>query len=282
MELLVRRAAVSGSRVALQHAGAVSVPIATYRSKSRDAKRSAGAGKKPSAPHNNRRSGGDARQQQQHRERSNSAAEAAAAAAPPRDLEKEWSDLRARTISMPPPVVPLRTRQEIQNKMRMRRLGLLSEEDEADDFDMGMHDPPPQQRESKREPRQQQQQRDHQQQYNRSRGGQDEDSHHRFPSRNPVAAKDKQFANMQTAPDDVVDREFLMPDEPDEPRALDVAVIGRPNAGKSSIMNELLDVTVRCTSSCVVNMHKVDYLISAVSVRSLLCRPSTTPRATAR
>lgn len=226
MELLVRRAAVGGSRVAL-HSGAVSVPIATYRSK-----RSTGADKKPSAPRSNRRIDGDSRQQ--HRERSNPAAEATAA--PPRDLEKEWSDLRARTVSMPPPVMPLRTRQEIQNKMRMRRLGLLSEEDEDDDFNMSMH-ASPQQRESKREPRQQQQQ------FNRSRGGQDEGSH-RFPSRRPVAAKDKQFANMQTAPDDVVDREFLMPDEPDEPRALDVAVIGRPNAGKSSIMNELLDVTV--------------------------------------
>lgn len=256
MELLVRRAAVSGSRaVLLQHAGAVSVPIATYRSKSRDVKRSAGAGKKPSAPRSNRRSDGDSRQQHQHRERSNPAAEVAAEAAPPRDLEKEWSDLRARTVSMPPPVVPLRTRQEIQNKMRMRRLGLLSEEDEVDDFDMGMHAPPPQQREPKKESRQQQPQRD--QQYNRSRGGQDEDSHHRFPSRRPVAAKDKQFANMQTAPDDVVDREFLMPDEPDEPRALDVAVIGRPNAGKSSIMNELLDVTVSCASSCFVNPHEL-------------------------
>eukprot|EP00644_Phytophthora_capsici_P009736 jgi/Phyca11/118101/e_gw1.35.28.1 len=60
--------------------------------------------------------------------------------------------------------------------------------------------------------------------------------------------KDKQFTNIQLAPDNVVEREFLIPDEPSKPKALDLAVIGRPNAGKSSIMNRLLNVTVSAVS----------------------------------
>ncbi|RLN61633.1 hypothetical protein BBP00_00005261 [Phytophthora kernoviae] len=60
--------------------------------------------------------------------------------------------------------------------------------------------------------------------------------------------KDKQFTNLKPAPDSVVEREFLVPDEPRKPRALDLAVIGRPNAGKSSIVNGLLNVTVSAVS----------------------------------
>jgi GTP-binding protein Era len=70
----------------------------------------------------------------------------------------------------------------------------------------------------------------------------------KLPSRRPVSMKDKQFTNIQQAPDNVVEREFLIPDEPASPKALDLAVIGRPNAGKSSIMNRLLNVTVSAVS----------------------------------
>ncbi|KAJ8544275.1 hypothetical protein ON010_g11996 [Phytophthora cinnamomi] len=70
----------------------------------------------------------------------------------------------------------------------------------------------------------------------------------RLPARRPVAMKDKQFTNITPAPDNVVEREFLIPDEPPRPKALDLAVIGRPNAGKSSIMNRLLNVTVSAVS----------------------------------
>ncbi|GMF16009.1 unnamed protein product [Phytophthora lilii] len=70
----------------------------------------------------------------------------------------------------------------------------------------------------------------------------------RLPARRPVSMKDKQFTNLQPAPDNVVEREFLIPDEPARPKALDLAVIGRPNAGKSSIMNRLLNVTVSAVS----------------------------------
>lgn len=166
---------------------------------------------------------------------------------PPRDLEKQWESMRARTMIVPPPVLPARTKKEIENKMRMRRLGLLNDDEDEGGYDYeagrghgGAQQPyrgeksgfPPQQNPLHLRKNE-----------DASSGSQ------RQPSRRAVPERLKQFTNMQSAPDEVVEREFLIPDEPENAKALDVAVIGRPNAGKSSIMNRLLNVTVSAVSA---------------------------------
>ncbi|GMF47276.1 unnamed protein product [Phytophthora fragariaefolia] len=177
---------------------------------------------------------------------------------PPRptleEIDREWAKMRLRTMIVPPAVMPARTRKEIENKRRMRRLGLLSEEEEDEDG-TGPSDPrntgyvgkrKPREREAPSNPlhfydgRQSRAQKEAEAERYRTTG--------RLPARRPVSMKDKQFTNIQPAPDNVVEREFLIPDEPANPKALDLAVIGRPNAGKSSIMNRLLNVTVSAVS----------------------------------
>ncbi|KAF4320725.1 hypothetical protein BBO99_00005357 [Phytophthora kernoviae] len=170
------------------------------------------------------------------------------------EIDREWASMRQRTLVVPPPVLPARTRKEIENKRRMKRLGLIPEDDDENDS-TGAFDPrnkgfvgqrKPREREVPRQPlhfhdgRTTRAERELQ---NAMRLGSN-----RIPARRPVAMKDKQFTNLKPAPDSVVEREFLVPDEPRKPRALDLAVIGRPNAGKSSIVNGLLNVTVSAVS----------------------------------
>ena len=58
----------------------------------------------------------------------------------------------------------------------------------------------------------------------------------------------KQFTGVRDAPAAVRQRPMQLPDEPENPKALDVAVVGRPNAGKSSLLNKLLDNKVSAVS----------------------------------
>ncbi|KAF4027986.1 KH domain [Phytophthora infestans] len=146
------------------------------------------------------------------------------------EIDREWAKMRRRTMVVPPAVIPARNRKEIENKRRMRRLGLLSDDEEEENDGVGAFDPRNKGISEK------------------AAGEERYRSTGRLPSRRPVAMKDKQFTNIQQAPDNVVEREFLIPDEPANPKALDLAVIGRPNAGKSSIMNRLLNVTVSAVS----------------------------------
>lgn len=59
----------------------------------------------------------------------------------------------------------------------------------------------------------------------------------------------KQFTNVQDAPANVRHRPIKLPDDPEDATALDIAVVGRPNAGKSSLMNQILDAKVSAVSS---------------------------------
>ncbi|OQR96039.1 hypothetical protein ACHHYP_17195 [Achlya hypogyna] len=78
--------------------------------------------------------------------------------------------------------------------------------------------------------------------------------------------EDRVFPNIEAPTSDVVDASFHY-QEPDAPetgsRALSVAVIGRPNAGKSSLMNSLLGFNVRIHGSLVLSEADV----SAVSAK---------------
>lgn len=237
MELLVRRA-VSGSALETAH-GRGRVLLASYRTKRNQAKRSAALGVAPASESkkekvargpkgspNKSKSDGEHRQEGKH-----AVVEEVEHRPSIAEIEEEWSAMRARSTVIPPPVMPARTRKEIENTMRMRRLGLLPEDadGEWDGYAETRDRPELHAGRPRQHPLNFQNERE--------RSG-------RYPSRRPVAAKDKQFTNMVSAPEEVVEREFLIPDEPDHPKALDIAVIGRPNAGKSSIMNGLLDVTV--------------------------------------
>ncbi|RLN74273.1 hypothetical protein BBJ28_00006223 [Nothophytophthora sp. Chile5] len=164
------------------------------------------------------------------------------------EIEDEWTSMRSRTQVVPPPVLPARMRKEIENTRRMRRLGLLPEGDE-DEVDLRKSGGFTGRREREREaPTQPLSFRDGRTAKREPEQPRSEGSR-RVPARRPVSMKAKQFTNIQPAPDNVVDREFMIPDEPEEPKALDLAVIGRPNAGKSSIMNGLLDVTISAVSA---------------------------------
>ncbi|OWZ14007.1 GTP-binding protein Era [Phytophthora megakarya] len=162
--------------------------------------------------------------------------------------------MRLRTMVVPPAVMPARTRKEIENKRRMRRLGLISEDDDENDG-TGAFDPRNKGFVGRRHPRDRDASSKPQNLYNKRIAKEEKEARDelyrktgRLPERRPVSMKDKQFTNIRPAPDNVVEREFLIPDEPAKPKALDLAVIGRPNAGKSSIMNSLLNVTVSAVS----------------------------------
>lgn len=255
MELLVRRATGGAAGAALklnQQGSAATFQVAFYRSKksrSKDEARAEALGKSPrdkprkpqQQPHKN-----------QHQQRAFFEEQEELAPEPPRDLEKQWESMRARTLIVPPPILPAATKREIQNKMRMRRLGLLNddEENEESGYDYEAAKQQRQQRSESMGFRRQQQPPLHlrKNEMDGDNAGEFEDTH-RQPGRRAVSERMKQFTNMQSAPDDVVEREFLIPDEPDNAKALDIAVIGRPNAGKSSIMNRLLNVTVSAVSA---------------------------------
>lgn len=226
MELLVRRS--GGTAVSVLRRSPATLQVALYRSKksrSKDAPPAAAVAKSPPR---------DRQQRPKPRSSASSASEPPASAPqPPADLEAQWAAMRARTAVVPPPVLPAATKREIQNRMRMRRLGLLNDDDD-DGVDNAGDD---------RRPRQQQQSPLHLQK-NKS-----ERENDRPNTRRAVSEKSKQFTGMESAPDSVVEREFLIPDDPENSKALDVAVIGRPNAGKSSIMNRLLNVTVSAVSA---------------------------------
>ncbi|CAI5730984.1 unnamed protein product [Peronospora destructor] len=177
---------------------------------------------------------------------------------PPRptlqEINQEWARMRVRTMAVPRGMIPARTRKTIENKRRMRRLGLLPDEDEEEDDGTGASDPRNTGFVGRRQPRDRENivpQRHRSGRSSKEEIRAEEERYRatgRLPARRPVSMKKKQFTNIQLAPDDVVNREFLIPDEPANPKALNLAVIGRPNAGKSSIMNSLLNVTVSAVS----------------------------------
>lgn len=261
MELLVRRATGGAAGAALklnQQGPAATFQVAFYRSKksrSKDEVRAEASGKSPrDKPHKPAQ-----QQQQRHHQHKHQQQKAffeeqeELVPEPPRDLEKQWESMRARTMIVPPPILPAATKREIQNKMRMRRLGLLNDDEENEESGYD-YEAAKQQRQQRSESmgfrRQQQQQPPLHLRKNDTVDDNDElEGTHRQPGRRAVSERMKQFTNMQSAPDDVVEREFLIPDEPENAKALDIAVIGRPNAGKSSIMNRLLNVTVSAVSA---------------------------------
>ncbi|CAI5736913.1 unnamed protein product [Hyaloperonospora brassicae] len=252
MELLVRRAA-SARALAPGH-----VLVATYRSKRSQAKRDAARGESRDVPLANETKKTRRDQRRVHRK-----SDRHVAGLPTeklkrptlQDIDQEWAKMRVRTMTVPPAVMPARARKEIENKRRMRRLGLLPDDPEGDNDD-GMigFDPRNVGFVGRRQPyNHEAAESDYRSSSRPSRAEKEADAERyrltgRLPARRPVSRKDKQFTNIQLAPDNVVEREFLIPDEPACPKALDLAVIGRPNAGKSSIMNSLLNVTVSAVS----------------------------------
>ncbi|KAG1688606.1 hypothetical protein DVH05_003532 [Phytophthora capsici] len=230
--------------------------VATYRSKRSQAKREAFRVAK-GLPTNDSKKKQQRQKEQRKPQRKSERREAPQVEEPTRptleEIDREWASMRQRTMGIPPAVMPLRTRKDIENKRRMRRLGLLPDDEEAVDG-TGPFDPrnkgfvgrrPKNDHEAASKPLH----------FHNGRSSRAKEADAtkfrntgRIPARRPVAMKDKQFTNIQLAPDNVVEREFLIPDEPSKPKALDLAVIGRPNAGKSSIMNRLLNVTVSAVS----------------------------------
>ncbi|KAJ0412272.1 hypothetical protein ATCC90586_006658 [Pythium insidiosum] len=166
--------------------------------------------------------------------------------APSRNLDEEWDELRAKTFPIPRAKDPFesRIRAALQDRQRRRRLGLLPENDDDDDVFVERYR---RQLEKAQRHREWHQEREefHRDLEHRQLDG---SAPRRRFERRPVAQKEKTFTNMRFAPESVQHREFLEPDEPDDPRALDIAVIGRPNAGKSSILNQLLNVTISAVS----------------------------------
>jgi predicted GTPase len=155
-----------------------------------------------------------------------------------RDIEEEWNQLRRKTLKIPHKI-PRAVNEVMKNTMRMRRLGLADIDDEHKvNLDLNIKE-------------------------KYKKNDLDDSLKSNYPGngrssktlRNPMSAKDKQFTNASTAPSHVRERQFLIPDEPDNAKALDVAVIGRPNAGKSSIMNFLLGANVRFVLYCLHIKH---------------------------
>lgn len=251
----MRRATGGAAGAALklnQQGSAATFQVAFYRSKKSRSKDDARAEASGKSPRDKARKPTPPPQQQRHHQHKQQKAffeeQEELATEPPRNLEKEWESMRARTMIVPPPILPAATKREIQNKMRMRRLGLLNDDEENEESGYDYEAAKKQRSESMGF-------RNHQQPPLHLRkndlgdnDGEFEDTH-RQPGRRAVSERMKQFTNMQSAPDDVVEREFLIPDEPENAKALDIAVIGRPNAGKSSIMNRLLNVTVSAVSA---------------------------------
>ncbi|KAE8897319.1 hypothetical protein PF005_g25447 [Phytophthora fragariae] len=254
MELLLRCAASASARALPQGR----VLVATYRSKRSQAKREAFRVAK-SLPVSDKKKKQKKEEQRRPQRKTERQEPAPRVEEPPRptldEINREWAKMRTRTMVVPPAVMPARTRKAIENKRRMRRLGLLSEEDEEeddDDEDDGTCASDPRnagyvggkcrdrKSQSYYDGRQSREEKEANDERYRATG--------RLPARRPVSMKDKQFTNITQAPDNVVEREFMIPDEPPNPKALDLAVIGRPNAGKSSIMNRLLNVTVSAVS----------------------------------
>uniref|UniRef100_A0AAV1UDN9 KH type-2 domain-containing protein n=1 Tax=Peronospora matthiolae TaxID=2874970 RepID=A0AAV1UDN9_9STRA len=252
MELLIHRVA-SARLLAPRHVLAV-----TYRSKRSQAKREAVRGQIREGPLSNEKKKSQKDQRRVHRKNDGCVAKLPMEK-PPRptlqEIDQEWAKMRVRTVTVPPAVMPARTRKEVENKRRMRRLGLLPDDheeeeegDAADDFDprnVGFV--------GRRQTYEYEATKSNGRSSRASKAEKEADAERhrltgRLPARRPVSTKDKQFTNIQLPPDNVVEREFLIPDEPANPKALDLAVIGRPNAGKSSIMNSLLNVTVSAVS----------------------------------
>ncbi|CAI5702500.1 unnamed protein product [Peronospora effusa] len=250
MELLFRR--VTSIHVLAK----TDVLVATYRSKRSQAKRKAFRVASGITVSDEKKKNKQKDQRRPHRKSERHEAPPHVEAPPPRptlqEIDQEWARMRVRTMAVPPAMIPARTRKDIENKRRMRRLGLLPDEEEGDST--GASDPRNTGFVGHRHPRK------HEnsvpQHHRRGRSSREEiraeeeryRATGRLPARRPVPMKDKQFTNIQLAPDHVVEREFLIPDEPANPKALNLAVIGRPNAGKSSIMNSLLNVTISAVS----------------------------------
>ncbi|RMX66477.1 hypothetical protein KXD40_003330 [Peronospora effusa] len=250
MELLFRR--VTSIHVLAK----TDVLVATYRSKRSQAKRKAFRVASGITVSDEKKKNKQKDQRRPHRKSERHEAPPHVEAPPPRptlqEIDQEWARMRVRTMAVPPAMIPARTRKDIENKRRMRRLGLLPDEEEGDGT--GASDPRNTGFVGHRHPRK------HEnsvpQHHRRGRSSREEiraeeeryRATGRLPARRPVPMKDKQFTNIQLAPDHVVEREFLIPDEPANPKALNLAVIGRPNAGKSSIMNSLLNVTISAVS----------------------------------
>ncbi|TYZ64003.1 hypothetical protein PybrP1_004138 [[Pythium] brassicae (nom. inval.)] len=272
MELLVRRA----NAVGVLRRPAATLQVALYRSKksrSKDSAKAAAAasGSSPSSP---RRSGPSQRPKPRTSSAPRQAASPSKSQEAPPDLEKRWTAMRARSNVVPPPVLPAATKREIENRMRMRRLGLLNDDDDDDyrvEFGGGASGTTTASKDERSQRRSDWQQPPvHPRKYERDatdkpyerpqrRGDWQQPPLHLQKNESAATARPyarralperlKQFANIESAPESVVEREFLIPDDPENAKALDVAVIGRPNAGKSSIMNRLLNVTVSAVSA---------------------------------
>lgn len=134
------------------------------------------------------------------------------------EREQNWQEMRKRMAeaqfaAMTQNATSKESKIRARDQMRMKRLGLYPEKDTSnglnDDFSSQLHD------------------------------------QKSIPKRRATSEEKKRFTNLQDAPDAVLQREFTEPDEPEDSKALEVAVIGRPNAGKSSIINFLLRSNVR-------------------------------------
>ncbi|TMW62668.1 hypothetical protein Poli38472_005286 [Pythium oligandrum] len=164
---------------------------------------------------------------------------------PVRDLEKEWRELRSKAFPIPRPRDPLdaKIKEALKERNRKRRLGLLPDEDDDDEAF------------TERYRKQLEKQQKHREWVAQQKGFQqnlhdrgDDYAQRRRAERRPTSQKEKTFTRLHSAPDSVLERAYLDPDEPKRPKALDIAVIGRPNAGKSSIVNNLVNATVSAVS----------------------------------
>jgi hypothetical protein len=161
------------------------------------------------------------------------------------DREAEWRRLRARTYPVTRPQDPLDApiKKALQERARKRRLGLLPEDDDNDQHFAAEYRAQLEEKQQLRAAREKRKA-----EKIARRDSEEATGKPRRAVRRPVAPSEKMFTGLRSAPDEIVEREFLEPDEPTNPKGLDIAIIGRPNAGKSSIANRLLDVTVRVSN----------------------------------